>query len=289
MTAEAPSALPRDPGPRRRLAEILYAKLPRYLSLTLGALLRLGGRGDSRFLDRLDHTHTQAMLALSDAHWERLLRTLDLVGFRSVLDVGCGSGAWLLAMARLNAHVVGVDPDRGVLEVARAHCGGVGNVDIRQMGAESLKFDDDTFDAVMCFSVLPYVDQDAAISEIQRVLKPSGTLMIGTVGAGYYTKHVVEGIRHDRLDAIRYGLDPILVAAGRALRGNNLAPASLRSWSPRSVRRLLERHGFDANRGIRDVDAADPGWPKSFLGRPMYFVMVATQRAPGRSRSEAGT
>ena len=88
------------------------------------------------------------------------------------------------------------------------------------------------------------------------------------------------GMRTDDLDAIGYGLDPILVTAARALRGEQVAPASVKSWSPRAVRRLLAGNGLAVDRVIRDVDAVDPSWPKSFIGRPVYFISFATKRLP---------
>jgi SAM-dependent methyltransferase len=219
------------------------------------------------------------MLAFSDEHWERLIRALGFVGSRAILDVGCGSGAWLPTLARLNERVVGVDTDDDVLDIARRASRHADNVEIRKMSAESLDFVDDSFDLVICFSVLPYLAQPAAAREMARVLSPNGRLVVGTVGFGYYAKHVTEGIRADDPDSIRYGLDPVLVAAARALGGDGVAPTSLKCWSPRAVRRLLAGHGVAVDRVVRDVDAVDPSWPKSFLGRPFYFRAFGTKRA----------
>ena len=263
---------------RQSLGATVNAVVPRLLSRTLGPLLRTRGDADSSFVDRLSATHTEAMLTLSDDHWDRLIRALGLTGHQAILDVGCGSGAWLKQLAALNTRVVGVDVEDDALDIARTRSSSADNVEIRKMGAESLDFADGTFDALACLGVLPYVDQPAAIDEMARVLRRNGRLVLGTAGPGYYTKHIAEGIRHDRVDAIRYGLDPILVAWGRALGGKRIAPTSLRSWSPRAVRRLLEGHGFEVERIARDVDAADPSWPKSFLGRPVYFIAFATKR-----------
>lgn len=263
----------------RGIGATVYATASRVLVGIAGPVLRRRGKGDRTFLDRRSQTHEDSMLALSEDHWERLIHALDFVGFKTILDVGCGAGAWLAPLARLNSQVVGVDMDDGVLDIARARTAGAGNVEIRKMPAESLGFEDEAFDAVTCFTVLPYIDQTAAVGEMARVLSPGGRLVLGTVGFGYYAKHVTEGIRHDDRDAIHYGLDPIFVAGARALAGGRVAPASVRSWSPRAVRRLLEGHGFAVDRMIHDVGAVDPSWPNTFLGRPVYFVTFATKRA----------
>jgi SAM-dependent methyltransferase len=270
----------RTPG----LGGAIIATLTRLLSRTLGPLLRLGKHNDSTFLNRRSQTHAAAMDALSDDHWDDLIRAVGLVGVHAILDVGCGSGAWLTPLARLNTLVVGVDVDDALLDVARTKSACADNVEIRNMSAESLGYADQSFDAVTCFTVLPYLDQPVALAEMARVLRPNGRLLLGTVGSGYYAKHIAEGIRLDDLDAIRYGLDPMLVAAGRALIGNKIAPGSLQSWSPRAVRRLLESQGFAVDRVVRDVRAVDPSWPRSFLGRPVYFIAFAEKGGAGRSR-----
>jgi SAM-dependent methyltransferase len=266
------------------LGGALIATLTQLLSRTLGPLLRLRKGDDSTFLNHLSQTHSDAMDALSDDHWERLIRAVGLVGVHAILDVGCGSGGWLTPLARLNTRIVGIDVDDALLDVARPNSSSADNVEIWSMSAESLRFADESFDAVACFTLLPYLDQPVALGEMARVLRPNGRLVLGTVGFGYYAKHIAEGIRHEDLDAIRYGLDPILVAAGRALAGNKIAPDSLRCWSPRAVRRLLESQGFAVDRVVRDVGAVDPSWPRTFLGRPVYFITFAEKRGAARSR-----
>jgi SAM-dependent methyltransferase len=217
------------------------------------------------------------MSVLSEEHWERLIRAFGIAGVGEVLDVACGSGDWLVPLARLNPRVIGVDLDAGMLDLARARSFGATNVDIRRMSAESLQFADGDFDAITCFTALPYLDQPVALGEMARVLKPGGRLVLGTVGPGYYAKHVAEGIRHQDTPAISYGLDALIVAAGRAVRGDRFAPASLKAWGPRAVRRLLSDHGFVVERILRDVDPLNPSWPTSCLGLPVYFVAFATK------------
>jgi len=262
----------------RGLGGTITAALTLLVSRTLGPVLRGRKHHGSPFLERLSQTHADAMHALPDDHWESLSRAVGLVGLQAILDVGCGSGAWLTPLARLNTRVVGVDIDDALLERARAYSASADNVEIWNMSADSLGFADESFDAVTCFTVLPYLDQPVALGEMARVLKPNGRLLLGTVGFGYYAKHIAEGARYEELDAIRYGLDPILVAAARALSRNAVAPDSVRCWSPRAVRRLLESQGFAVDRVVRDVGAVDPSWPKSFLGRPVYFIMFAEKR-----------
>jgi hypothetical protein len=97
------------------------------------------------------------------------------------------------------------------------------------------------------------------------------------VGFGYYARHVVEGIRADDRDSIRYGVDPMIVAAARTVAGQKLARGALRSWSPRSVRRMLRKHGLKVERVVWKVDPVHPSWPISYLGRPVYFIAIGSK------------
>ena len=219
------------------------------------------------------------MLALDDGHWERFVRTLGLASNGSVLDVGCGSGAWLIPLSRLNNRVVAVDPFDEAVESAREASRSSESVEVRQMPAENLDFADASFDTVTCMTVLPYLAQPAGVREMARVLKPNGRLIIGSVGYGYYAKHVVEGIRANDLASIRYGIDPITVSMARAIAGDTFAPGSLRCWSPRAVRRILAEEGVTLERSTNNVDAINPQWPPHFLWGPTYFIVWARKRA----------
>lgn len=262
----------------RSAGAAMTAALPRVLAAVLGPVLRIGHPADREFLERRgSDTHTESMLALPESHWEDVAGSLGLVGRDAVLDVGCGSGAWLSALGRLNSRVVGVDPDEGSVEIARRAAGGADNVDVRLMHAERLEFENESFDTVACMTVLPYLGQPEAPREIARVLRPGGRLVLGTVGFGYYARHVVEGIRADDQDSIRYGVDPMIVAAARTVAGDKLAHGALRSWSPRSVRRMLRKHGLKVERVVRSVDPVDPNWPASYLGRPVYFIAICSK------------
>jgi len=235
--------------------------------------------GDQRFLDPKGRSHADAMAALPADHWERLVAVCELTGAGAVLDVACGSGDWLVALAATNERVVGVDADPDMLELAHARTAAAHNVELRQMRAEQLDFADGAFDALTCFTALPYLEQSVAIREMARVLEPGGKLVLGTVGTGYYAKHAAEGIRHRDRDTVRYGLDPILVSAGRTVRGDRFALGALRVWGPRSVRRLLEGEGLEVTQIAYDPAPVDPTWPRTFLGQPLYVIAHATKRA----------
>jgi len=116
------------------------------------------------------------------------LNVLGLKDGERALDLGCGAGRHVHAMYyHAQCHVVGVDlgfadvkrtregfgtcPDMDP-ETKRAFSLSVGN-------ALSLPFPDGTFDKIICSEVLEHIpDYKQAINEIERVLKPGGTLAV---------------------------------------------------------------------------------------------------------------
>jgi SAM-dependent methyltransferase len=100
-----------------------------------------------------------------------------------VLDVACGTGVAAREAARRTGggFVAGVDPNAGMLAVAREHGG---PIDYRQASAERLPFADASFDAVLCqFGLMFFADRPAAIAEMRRVVRPGGRLAAAVWGA----------------------------------------------------------------------------------------------------------
>ncbi|WP_169237500.1 class I SAM-dependent methyltransferase [Candidatus Roseilinea sp. NK_OTU-006] len=112
----------------------------------------------------------------------RLLRFLEPKPDWTVLDLGCGNGAFTLPLARYvrRIHAVDVQPAM-VAALRRRLCrAGLDNVVVHVAPATRLPFEAHTFDAVLMISVLPMLhDRSAALSEARRVLKPDGVLIVG--------------------------------------------------------------------------------------------------------------
>jgi SAM-dependent methyltransferase len=94
----------------------------------------------------------------------------------AVLEVGCGSGMGLPYLQAHSGMVVGGDYTMALLEEARRH---LPDANLVRMDAQRLPFRDRSFDAVVMLEMIYYVaDQEAALAECRRVLKPGGKLMI---------------------------------------------------------------------------------------------------------------
>lgn len=113
---------------------------------------------------------------------------LDLTGDvagRTILDVGCGDGAFAVESWKRGAKVVnGVDASPQMIEAAHARARTHGADITFDVGtAQALPFPDNTFDRVVAVTVLCFVDDAAqALREMARVLRPGGRLVVGELG-----------------------------------------------------------------------------------------------------------
>jgi ubiquinone/menaquinone biosynthesis C-methylase UbiE len=116
---------------------------------------------------------------------ETLDRLLDLVrpapGSR-FLDVGCGTGFNAIRLAHRGFDVLAVDFSEAVLEQARDNIRAARLDDRIELGREdllALTLPDETADQILCWGVLMHIpDIEKAISELVRVLRPGGTLIV---------------------------------------------------------------------------------------------------------------
>ena len=100
-------------------------------------------------------------------------------GDERALDVGTGAGALALALAPLVREVVGVDRVPELLELARERARGLANVTFVEGDAESLPFEDASFDLVGTLRTLHHVPRpELVIAELARVTRPGGLILV---------------------------------------------------------------------------------------------------------------
>ena len=125
-----------------------------------------------RHFDWLAGIYDRFMPAPDPDLWLELLR-LPVSG--PVLDAGGGTGRIAAVLRPLTGAVIVLDPSRPMLLKARRK-GGMQPV---QGVAEALPFADGSFARIVVADALHhFADQEAALAELARVLKPGGRLVV---------------------------------------------------------------------------------------------------------------
>ena len=101
-----------------------------------------------------------------------------------VLDVACGPGIVTSALAECAREVIGLDLTPQMLEKAKERCSKAGrtNVVFKEGSATALPFPGAYFDAVVTrLSFHHFLEPNAVLNEMLRVLRPGGTVVIADV------------------------------------------------------------------------------------------------------------
>jgi methionine biosynthesis protein MetW len=153
-----------------------------------------------------------------------------------ILDVGCGDGGrYGKYLASDGVAVHGIDVSQVAVRAA-AERGLVARVaDL----ARPLPYERDTFDAAVCLEVLEHlVDPEFAASELLRVLKPRGKLLVSVPNVGFWPV---------RLELLATGhFNP--KGSPVTQRRYPWRDPHLRFFNPRSLRRVLTDVGFTVER-----------------------------------------
>ena len=128
------------------------------------------------YLDRVAATD------IARAYKHDLLTALAVEPGHAVLDVGCGPGTDLAALAAatgVTGVIFGVDQDPRMVATARERLADHPNLSVHQADAHDLPFPTHSIDRARCDRVLMHVaDPAAVLTELHRVLRPGGLLTL---------------------------------------------------------------------------------------------------------------
>jgi SAM-dependent methyltransferase len=149
--------------------------------------------------------------------YRAVAKALALRADDEVLDVGCGSGAFLRSHAAEAAYVAGLDHSDIQIRIARAlnrKRVAAGTAELVVGDSAALPWDDDRFSVVTSNCLSCFADQARSLQEMHRVLRPDGRVLLS-----------LEGPADDAQsrEADRWGM---------------------RSWTEDEARQMLEEAGF---------------------------------------------
>jgi SAM-dependent methyltransferase len=211
-----------------------------------------------------------ALLSQHDLRlFDRLFRPPE--GATQVVELGAGTGRFTLAALARGARVLATDVNESLLATLREKVDAAGLADRCRIATESifeLPFEDESIDYAYSIHVIPRFlslqDQEAAIAEVARTLRPGGRYLFNFRNAN----SLVYG-RFDRAHATRpREIEQILNAAGMRIvekRGKWLLTGRLVRLLPGP---------------LRPVAAAIDRWLWRFLPDRAWDVFVVAEKRP---------
>ncbi len=121
----------------------------------------------------------------TDIGWrKKALKQLESIDAKKLLDVATGTAdVAIMAAKQLKLKkIIGIDISDGMLDVGRqkiVKANLQNTIELLNGDSEAINFPDNTFDAVtVAFGVRNFEDLEKGLSEIKRVLKPTGKLVV---------------------------------------------------------------------------------------------------------------
>ncbi len=129
--------------------------------------------------DLLNHSLTVGI----DKIWRRkAIKIATKNNPNTILDIAAGTGDFsILEAEKTNAKITAIDISQKMLDIAKQKASEkkLNNIVFQKADSLDMPFDDNTFDtATISFGVRNFCDIPAGLSEILRVLKPGGTLVV---------------------------------------------------------------------------------------------------------------
>lgn len=124
--------------------------------------------------------------------YDEVINRIRELNPKSILDVGCGTGIVLSYFKDKGIELYGLDISEKMIEEARRNLGE--GVQLKVGDSESMPWEDNSFDIILCnASFHHYPNPKTALSEMNRLLKPNGTLIIGDPAAPVIIRQLING------------------------------------------------------------------------------------------------
>jgi SAM-dependent methyltransferase len=150
-----------------------------------------------------------------------------------MFDAGFGSGVYSFTLIGRVESITAVDVEKKKVEYAKS-VNYFKNISFLEMDLTKLKFEDSAFDFIICSEVLEHIkNHSVAFSELARVLKKGGTMLITVPYVSKKNRHEYTKWGHERPGYTESDMQELCVK-------NGLAIVKSEGWSSTSAERAFE-------------------------------------------------
>jgi ubiquinone/menaquinone biosynthesis C-methylase UbiE len=220
--------------------------------------------------------HPRYMRLTADASGMPFSRFVPFAGLggKDVLEVGCGSGIAVQLFAEAGANVTAVDLTPWAVATTRARVEAFGlEATVLEADAERLPFEDESYDLVFSWGVIHHTtDMEAALSELVRVCRPGGRLVIML-----YHRRSIFFVAYRALARFL----PLARRLGFHFEGARAGEREgliARHFTRAEVERMLRA------RGLREIRVEPYGQDAELLPLPRRVRLPITERLPQRPK-----
>ena len=193
------------------------------------------------------------------------IKELRLPTNSRILEIGCGAGVLTMELARLGYSIEAVDAAPAMVELTlqNAMRAGVSDrVSTSLADVHALSFSERKFDLIVAVGVIPWLhEEDVALLEMRRVLKPEGYLIV-TADNEWRLSRLVDPASTPPLRLFRKLAKSVLRSTGLFEPSRDFQP---KRHTPAELSRLFHVSGF------RELKFACVGFgPFTFFGKPLF-------------------
>ena len=107
--------------------------------------------------------------------WPLLQRSLEKE--KRYIDIGCGSGGWVMYLTDQGYTIEGLDANAALVERLKQHRS---DITWRTGNVLKLPLEDNSYDGVLALGVLEYTQDEVhtALSELHRIIRPNGLIIV---------------------------------------------------------------------------------------------------------------
>ncbi len=138
---------------------------------------------------------------------------------KKILDAGSGPGLYALHLAEKGHLVTGIDINKERVKLSTGIAQRIGNTAKFVVGDLcALPFPDNSFEVIVCSDVIEHIPNDQqALQEMARVLRPEGRLILTSTGNNSFTKQFQEVLKHCRPGYEREDFERLIWGTGLVL------------------------------------------------------------------------